>query len=111
MLSVPFAGKSMMLLGRMCPYATPIESILRLEEWKIFLESDLLHRRWDYLARAALRFVGLRDDSHHLEPLTDQRPERRSSEIRRTPEENAHYISSAVSRLCAPGGSRRTFRI
>ncbi|MDQ3243589.1 MAG: hypothetical protein M3Q09_07685, partial [Gemmatimonadota bacterium] len=40
--------------------------------------------------RPALRLVGPRDYSDHLESFTDQGAKRRSGELRRPPEEDAH---------------------
>ena len=72
-------------------------SVLRLEKRDLLLESDLLYRREDYLARPPLRFVGLRDDADDIEPLPDERAQRGRCEFRRTPKDNAHYISVSFS--------------
>ena len=47
--------------------------ILRLEKWNLFLLRYLLDRRWNYLARAPLRFVWLGDYADYVESFTDER--------------------------------------
>src|SRR5687768_3259686 len=88
-----------------------VARVLRLEKREILFHRDLLDGRGYDLARTALRLVRLSDDSYHFEPFTYQRAQRGRGEIGCAPEENAHYISSASSLLCAPGVSVRTFRM
>src|SRR5947207_3683539 len=70
-----------------------VARVTRLKEGDFFLDGDLLHRRWNYLSRSSLRFVGIGDDANDLESFTDERAQCRRGKFRRTPENYPHYIS------------------
>jgi hypothetical protein len=63
-----------------------IARVLRLKDWNLFLDRDLLHGRRNYLTRSSLRLVGLSDHTDDFEAFAYQRPQGWLGEIRRTPE-------------------------
>ncbi len=65
--------------------------LLRLQHGNPFAERYFLHGRSAHRgSRAADGLVGLRHDGDDLEPLAEQRTQRRRRELGRAPEEHAH---------------------